>query len=91
MRKLDAADIADAIVDGLCRRRSEVYVPPSLRPLSVLDLVLPRPIKRLVHSAFGTDQIALEFDHAGRAAYQEAAGRPLEEPVGRTCTTPRRT
>ncbi|HUO75130.1 MAG TPA: SDR family oxidoreductase [Solirubrobacteraceae bacterium] len=77
MHKLEAADVADAIVDGLRRRRPEVYVPASLRPLSVLEIALPRPIKRVVHRAFGSDQIAQQFDHAERAAYQEATGRPL--------------
>ena len=51
MKKLDAADIADAIVDGLRHRHAEVYVPPSLRQLSVLDLALPRRLKRVVHRA----------------------------------------
>jgi transposase len=32
-------------------------------------------------SAPGSDQIAQEFDHAGRAAYQEAAGRSLQQAV----------
>lgn len=36
MKKLRAADSADAIVDGLRRRRTAVYVPSLLRPLSVL-------------------------------------------------------
>jgi hypothetical protein len=77
MKKLEPAEIADAIADGLRRRRAEVYVPATLRPLSVLDLALPRRARRLVHRAFGTDQVAQDFDHARRAAYQEAAGRPL--------------
>ena len=37
-----------------------------------------------VHRAFGSDQMATDFDRAGRAAYQEAAGRPLHEPVDRS-------
>lgn len=41
MKKLRAADITDASVDGPRRRRAEVYVPSSLRPLSVLELALP--------------------------------------------------
>ncbi len=84
MEKLDAAMVADAIVDGLRRRRAEMYVPPSLRPLSVLDIALPRRLRRVVHRAFRSDQIAQDFDHARRAAYQEAAGRPLHEPVSRS-------
>ena len=83
MKKLDAADIADAIVDGLRRRRAEVYVPPSMRPLSVLDIALPRRLKRLVHRVFDSDKVAQDFDYAGRAEYQEAAGRPLHDPAGR--------
>jgi hypothetical protein len=31
-----------------------------------------------VPATFGTDQVAQDFDHARRAAYQEAAGRPLQ-------------
>ena len=84
MKKLEPADIADAIVDGLRRRRAEVYVPASLRPLSVLDLALPRRLKRVVHHAFASDQIAQQFDHTERAAYQEAAGRPLHQPAPRS-------
>jgi NAD(P)-dependent dehydrogenase (short-subunit alcohol dehydrogenase family) len=86
MKKLDARQIADAIVDGLHDRPAEVYVPRSLRPLSVLDLALPRGPRRLVHRAFASDRVAQDFDHARRAAYQEAAGRPLdaEHPPQRT-------
>jgi len=84
MKKLEATDIADAIVDGLRRRCPEVYIPRSLRPLSVLDLALPRPVRRVVHRAFSTDQIASDFERAGRAAYQEVAGRPLGEPASRS-------
>jgi hypothetical protein len=86
MKKLDATQIADAIVGGLRDRRAEVYVPRSLRPLSVLDLALPRGPRRLVHRAFATDRVAQDFDHARRAAYQEAAGRPLDadDPPQRT-------
>ena len=84
MKKLDPADIADAIVDGLRRRRSEVYVPRSLRPLSVLDIALPHRVKRVVHRAFGSDKIAQDFDDAERAAYQEVAGRPLHEEISRS-------
>jgi NAD(P)-dependent dehydrogenase (short-subunit alcohol dehydrogenase family) len=86
MKKLDAEQIADAIVAGLRDRRAEVYVPRSLRPLSVLDLALPRGPRRLVHRAFASDRVAQDFDHARRAAYQEAAGRPLnaEDPPQRT-------
>ena len=58
--------------------------PSSLRPLSVLELALPRRLKRVVHRAFGSDAIVTDFDRAGRAAYQEAAGRPLHEPVRRS-------
>jgi hypothetical protein len=77
MKKLEPEDIAGAIVDGLRHQRAEVYVPRSLRPLSVLDLALPRRLKQFVNHLFGTDQIAQNFDHEERLAYQEAAGRPI--------------
>ena len=54
-----------------------------MRPLSVLDIALPRRLKRIVHRVFASDKVAQDFDHAGRAEYQEAAGRPLHEPAGR--------
>jgi NAD(P)-dependent dehydrogenase (short-subunit alcohol dehydrogenase family) len=79
MRKLAPEEIAEAIVDGLRHRRGEVYVPRSLRPLALLGLALPRGLSRRVRKAFGTDQIAQDFDHAARARYQAAAGRPLDE------------
>jgi short-subunit dehydrogenase len=78
MKKLDAEQVADAIVDGLRRRPAEVYIPKSLRPLSVLDLALPRRPRRLVHRLFASDRIAQDLDIARRAAYQEAVGRPLD-------------
>jgi NAD(P)-dependent dehydrogenase (short-subunit alcohol dehydrogenase family) len=79
MKKLEPAEIADAIVDGLVRRRAEVYVPPLLRPLSVFELAFPRRFKRAVHRAFGSERVAQEFDRTARADYQEATGRPLHE------------
>jgi hypothetical protein len=48
------------------------------RPLSVLDLALPRRPRRFVHRAFASDRIAQDYDHACRAAYQEATGRRLD-------------
>jgi hypothetical protein len=62
MKKLRAADSADAIVDGLRWRRAEVYVPSLLRPLSVLDLALPRRIKRIVQRTFTSENMgSLKF------------------------------
>jgi hypothetical protein len=86
MKKLRAADSADAIVDGLGWRRAEVFVPSSLRPLSVLDLALPRRIKRIVQRTFRSDPIAQEFDPAARADDQEATRRPLPELVAEALT-----
>jgi NAD(P)-dependent dehydrogenase (short-subunit alcohol dehydrogenase family) len=81
MKKLESEEIADAIVNGLRRRRAEVYVPTSLRPLSVLDLALPRRLRRVMHRGFGTDEVAQDFDTLARAEYQETTGRPLPEAV----------
>jgi hypothetical protein len=52
MNKLRAANSAEAIVDGPRWRRAEVYVPSSLRPLSILDLALPRRTKHNVQRTF---------------------------------------
>ncbi|HSD79702.1 MAG TPA: SDR family oxidoreductase [Solirubrobacteraceae bacterium] len=76
MRKLSAEEIADAIADGLRRRRADVYVPRSLRPLSALNAALPRRVRRAVQKGFGTHRIATEYDHAARAEYHEKVGRP---------------
>ena len=67
MKQLRASDSADAIVGGLRRRRAEVCLRSSLRPFSVLDLALPRCIKRIVQRAFRSDQIAQDCDPAARA------------------------
>ena len=70
MKTLRAADSADAIVDGLRRRRAKFYVPSSLRPSSVLDLALPRRIKRirLAHVPQRPDRPRV--DPAARADHQ---------------------
>jgi NADP-dependent 3-hydroxy acid dehydrogenase YdfG len=80
MRKLAPEDVADALVDGLRRRRAEVYVPRSLRTATLLTLALPHRLASRIHKAFGMDHIAQRFDHDARAAYQQAAGRPLQPP-----------
>ena len=89
MKKLEPEDIADAIVDAIGRRRAEVYVPASLRPLSVLDLALPRRARRAVHRAFRSDRVAQEFDHAKRAAYQGRRDARCESPPAATSTASR--
>lgn len=67
MKTLRAADSADAIVDGLRWRRAEVYVPSSLRPLGVLDLALPRRIKRIRTAHVPQRPDRPKFDPAARA------------------------
>jgi short-subunit dehydrogenase len=84
MRKLAPEAIADAIVEGLRNRRAEVYVPRSLRSLSAAAIALPRGLTRRILRAFRTDRIARDFDHGARADYQEAAGRPLDDPAARS-------
>ena len=85
MKRLRAADSADAIVDGLRRWRAAVYVPSSLRPLSVLTSRAPHQ-GRIVQCAFRSEQIAEEFEPAARADYQEATRRPLPELVAEALT-----
>src|SRR3954447_11660072 len=80
MRKLAPEEVAEAVLEGLRDGRPEVYVPRSLRPLSVLTLALPRRVSRRIQRIFGTDHIAQDFDHGARADYQRTAGRPLERP-----------
>jgi hypothetical protein len=88
MKKLDAKQIADAIVDGLRDRRAEVYVPRSLRQLSVLDLALPRGPRRLVHRAFGTDGIAQDGEVVLLAGSQASSAGGASAVVVRTPLPP---
>lgn len=86
MKTLRAADSADAIVDSLRWRRAEVYVPSSLRPLSVLDLALPRRIKRTSPAHVPQRPDRPRVDPAARADYQVATRRPVPDLVAEALT-----
>lgn len=86
MKTLRAADSADAIVDSLRWRRAEVYVPSSLRPLSVLDLALPRRIKRISPAHVPQRPDRPRADPAARADYQVATRRPVPDLVAEALT-----
>ena len=79
MKKLRAADSADAIVDGLCRRRADVHVPVVAAPAQ-----RPRPRAAAPHQAHRPAHIPQRPDHprvrpAARADHHQATRRPLHE------------
>ena len=84
MKQLRGSHSADAIVDGLRRRRAEVCVPSSLRPLSVLDSPRARPLPR---SPEGT-AIDRRFVHNGQPHRSRARGACAARPraIARSAT-----
>jgi NADP-dependent 3-hydroxy acid dehydrogenase YdfG len=75
-------DVADAIVETLRRPRFDVYVPPSIGPLTALAGVLPRAVREALMRAIGADRV-LRVDGAQRRGYELRAARsePALDPV----------
>jgi NAD(P)-dependent dehydrogenase (short-subunit alcohol dehydrogenase family) len=83
VKKVEPADVAEAIVDALRHPRVDVYVPRSLGPLSRLMLALPRPAREALDRAFKVDRVTWNADRSVRGAYEAraAASDPAHEPA----------
>jgi short-subunit dehydrogenase len=86
MRKLEPADVADAIVDAIKRGVVDVWVPRSARHTHRLNALLPRRASETVARALKADRVLMGADQQARAAYELRAARsepglePGEEP-----------
>jgi NAD(P)-dependent dehydrogenase (short-subunit alcohol dehydrogenase family) len=84
VQKVEAADVADAIVDVLRRPRVDVFVPRALGPISRFMALLPRPARERLNRALKVDRVTWDADRSVRAAYEAraAASDPAHEPAG---------
>jgi NADP-dependent 3-hydroxy acid dehydrogenase YdfG len=86
MKKLEPADVADAIVDAIKHGRVEVWVPRSARGTYRFGMLLPRRATEGLARALKFDRVLMGADKQARAAYELRAARsepglePGEEP-----------
>lgn len=73
LKPVEAADVAEAIVDVLEVPRFDVFVPRANGALLKTGSMLPRAAREWVGRAMGTDKLMTEVDHGARRAYEERA------------------
>lgn len=78
IKPVEAADVANEIVDAMEVPRFDVFVPKSNGILYRVMGNLPRSWREAMGRAMGVDKLMFEVDHAARRAYEEraAASRP---------------
>ncbi len=95
MRSLQPADVADAIVEALQRRRVDVWVPKSSRVTQTLGAMLPRRVSEAIARAMKADIVLAGADAAKRRDYElrAAASEPglasAEQPSRAELDSPR--
>jgi NADP-dependent 3-hydroxy acid dehydrogenase YdfG len=70
MKKLEPAEVADAIVDAVRRGVVEVWLPRSSRHTHRAAALLPRRASEAIARAMKADRVLLGADHQARAAYE---------------------
>jgi NADP-dependent 3-hydroxy acid dehydrogenase YdfG len=86
MKKLEPADVADAIVDAIKHGRVDVWVPRSARRTYRFGTLLPRRASESLARGLKFDRVLMGADKQARAAYELRAARsepglePGEEP-----------
>jgi NADP-dependent 3-hydroxy acid dehydrogenase YdfG len=80
---VEPADVADAVVDALQRGVVDVHVPKSVKPISRLTSILPRPAAEGIARAMKADRVLFEADPNARRQYElrAAHSEPGLEPA----------
>jgi NAD(P)-dependent dehydrogenase (short-subunit alcohol dehydrogenase family) len=73
IKPVEAADVANEIVDAMEVPRFDVFVPRSNGVLYRVMGNLPRKWREAIGRAMGVDKLMFEVDHAARRAYEERA------------------
>lgn len=73
VKPVEAADVANEIVDALEVPRFDVFVPRANGALYKILTPLPRSWREAIGRAMKVDKLMLEVDHGARAAYEERA------------------
>jgi len=84
VKPVEAADVANEIVDALEIPRFDVFVPRANGALYKILTPLPRGWREAIGRAMKVDKLMLEVDHGARAAYEEraAASEPEADSAG---------
>ena len=79
VRKVEPAEVADAVVQALQHGRVDVFVPRSVAGLVRPAGIVPRKVADLVIRAVRADRVLVDPDPVRRADYERrtAAGEPL--------------
>jgi NAD(P)-dependent dehydrogenase (short-subunit alcohol dehydrogenase family) len=86
IKPVEAADVADEIVDALEVPRFDVFVPRANGAMYKVVSLLPRGAREALGRAMKLDKLMLEVDHGARRAYEERAAK--SEPAFEPETTP---
>ncbi|HVT00400.1 MAG TPA: SDR family oxidoreductase [Solirubrobacterales bacterium] len=81
VKPVEAADVAEAVVEALQVPRFDVYVPKSNGALLRGAALLPRSAAEWIGRAMGTDKLMTEVDHGARAAYEERVAHGSGDPA----------
>jgi NAD(P)-dependent dehydrogenase (short-subunit alcohol dehydrogenase family) len=73
IKPVEAADVANEIVDAMEVPRFDVFVPRANGGLYKFMNLLPRSWREAMGRAMGVDKLMFEVDHAARRAYEERA------------------
>ncbi|HEU4706715.1 MAG TPA: SDR family oxidoreductase [Solirubrobacterales bacterium] len=79
VKRVEAEDVADQIVDALETAKVDVYVPRQLRASVVLGMLLPRGAREAVGRFMGVTEIMTEVDPTARRAYEERIAASKDE------------
>lgn len=71
LKTVEPEDLARQIADAVGKPKREVYAPKSLRAIFALEPFLGRRMREGLYRKLGAYDAFLEFDHAGRAAYDK--------------------
>ncbi len=82
VKPVEAADVANEIVDALEIPRFDVFVPRANGALYKILTPLPRKWREALARAMKVDKLMFEVDHGARAAYEQRAA--ASEPEGET-------
>ncbi len=82
IKPVEAADVADEIVDALEVPRFDVFVPRANGAMYKVVSLLPRGAREALGRAMKLDKLMFEVDHGARRAYEERAAHsePAKEP-----------
>ncbi|MBK5218303.1 MAG: SDR family oxidoreductase [Thermoleophilia bacterium] len=90
VKPVEAADVANEIVDALEVPRFDVFVPRANGALYKFLTLLPRGAREALGRLMKVDKLMLEVDHGARRAYEEraAASEPSAEGGGAAAAEP---